>query len=60
MQSSGLEGKIGVLLGVSLFVVGIGGGIILSDPRFPFLALFGVIIAVCSVVIFGMIVPLIS
>lgn len=60
MQSSLFEAKIGVLLGVGLFIAGISGGIILHDPLFPFLALFGVIVAVSSVVIFGMLIPLVG
>lgn len=60
MHSSLFEGKIGVLLGVGLFITGIGGGIILQNPLSPFLALFGVIIALFSVVIFGLLIPLVG
>ena len=60
MQSSLFEAKIGVLLGVGLFITGISGGIILQEPLFPFLALFGVIVALFSVVIFGLVIPLVD
>lgn len=60
MHSSLFEGKIGALLGVGLFITGISGGIVLQDPLFPFLALFGVIVALFSVVIFGLIIPLVG
>ena len=60
MQSSLFEAKIGVLLGVGLFITGISGGIILHESLFPFLALVGVIVALFSAVIGGVIIPLVG
>lgn len=47
-------------MGVGLFITGISGGIIFQDSLFPVLALFGVIIALFSVVIFGLFIPLVG
>lgn len=60
MHSSLFEAKTGVLLDIGPFITSISGGIILQKPLFPFLALFGVIVALFSVVILGVIIPLVG
>lgn len=58
MRPSLFDGKVGVLFGIGLFIIGISGGIIFHNPIFSFIALFGAFLAISSLAIFGLVIPL--
>lgn len=60
MTSQFLGAKSGLTAGGCLFAIGISGGIVFSNTVFGIIGLLGIIVALSSLAIFGLILPILE